>query len=339
MENLRHDPIVKKDSFNKDKIKQHETVAKKDSFNKDKLRKEETITKKDSFNKEISKPVLISTTDRRSKAFVRESSNEKLKDANKNNIPPPVPPHASLKPKLSDPPLKPPPRPTSMPPPIDSKIEEKMKTRKSVMEPTPEQLSPPRPPPPKTKFTLGAGDDTPPVPRVQFNPPGRNKDQDKKTKDDEKEKTLNPPAISKFKSEKKTSTNAAKNSIETKRTDSSDEKKPIRVPAELKTKSKKPTLTPRDKTTISNANEKSTSQAPKLPSRDKQSQPRGKPSPRSKSQDKSSSKAGSTDETVAPNVSAMRAMFDQNDSSRESSPGSRPRLAPKPESKVRSVNV
>ena len=112
-----HDPIVKKDSFN----------------NKD---------------KEISKPVLISTTNRSSMAFVRDNSFEN----NNKGVTPPVPPHAAKKRDSSGAP----PRPTSLPPQphkLKFSSEDKKDSRKSVVDPNPK--SPPRPPPPNfTEISL-----------------------------------------------------------------------------------------------------------------------------------------------------------------------------------------
>ncbi|CAG2247456.1 Zinc metalloproteinase-disintegrin-like batroxstatin-2,Zinc metalloproteinase-disintegrin-like Eoc1,Zinc metalloproteinase-disintegrin-like berythractivase,Zinc metalloproteinase-disintegrin-like VAP1,Zinc metalloproteinase-disintegrin-like halysase,Zinc metalloproteinase-disintegrin-like cobrin,Zinc metalloproteinase-disintegrin-like atragin,Zinc metalloproteinase-disintegrin-like NaMP,Coagulation factor X-activating enzyme heavy chain,Disintegrin and metalloproteinase domain-containing protein 12,Zinc me len=200
------------------------------------LLKHDPIVKKDSFNKEISKPVLISTTDRRSKAFVRESSNE------------------------------------------------------------------------------------------QFDPNKRKKEKDKP-------ETSGPPAITKFKPEKKNSTNAAKTFIELKKTDNAAEaKKPLKVPSELKDKLSRPVLKPRDKPSSSKTGDK--------PSSSKAGDKKNSSSSGHKlisSRDQSKSEEG----TDKPSVAAMKAMFDQNDSPKMSGQGAgnRPRTGPKPGSKVRSVNV
>ncbi|XP_071168228.1 zinc metalloproteinase-disintegrin-like BmMP [Mytilus edulis] len=284
------------------------------------LLKHDPIVKKDSFNKEISKPVLISTTDRRSKAFVRESSNEKLKDANKNNLSPPVPPHAALKPSHSDPPLRPPPRPTSMPPPSDNDKKEKKSLRKSIVDAA--QKSPQRPPPPRSNFNT-----------TSFNLGNEQFDPNKRKKEKDKPETSGPPAITKFKPEKKNSTNAAKTFIELKKTDNAAEaKKPLKVPSELKDKLSRPVLKPRDKPSSSKTGDK--------PSSSKAGDKKNSSSSGHKlisSRDQSKSEEG----TDKPSVAAMKAMFDQNDSPKMSGQGAgnRPRTGPKPGSKVRSVNV
>lgn len=284
------------------------------------LLKHDPIVKKDSFNKEISKPVLISTTDRRSKAFVRESSNEKLKDANKNNLSPPVPPHAALKPSHSDPPLRPPPRPTSMPPPSDNDKKEKKSLRKSIVDAA--QKSPQRPPPPRSNFNT-----------TSFNLGNEQFDPNKRKKEKDKPESSAPPAISKFKPEKKNSTNAAKTFMELKKTDNAAEaKKPLKVPSELKDKLSRPVLKPRDKPSSSKTGDK--------PSSSKAGDKKNSSSSGHKlisSRDQSKSEEG----TDKPSVAAMKAMFDQNDSPKMSGQGAgnRPRTGPKPGSKVRSVNV
>ncbi|KAK3094656.1 hypothetical protein FSP39_004580 [Pinctada imbricata] len=112
------------------------------------------IVKKDSFNREISKPVLISTTDRRSMAFARENSFENGRSTNDESqvAPPPIPPHTAKKRESSTAPL----RPTSMPPqPQKLKFaddeESKRESRKSMAGSG--LKSPPRPPPPNVNFT------------------------------------------------------------------------------------------------------------------------------------------------------------------------------------------
>lgn len=270
------------------------------------LLKHDPVMKKDSFNKEISKPVLISTTDRRSKAFVRETSNEKLKDANKNVLPPPIPPHAALKPTRSDPPLRPPPRPMSMPPQPEKVKDEKTKSRKSVVEA--EQKSPERPPPPSSSLKPSVENKTKNKPKTAFNPNKRMKENDKPTFSISSSESS--PAVTKFKPEKKTSTNAAKSSIELKKTDSASdahkEGSAIRLPAELKRKITRP--------------------APNVPSMQVQSS--------------SGEHVDQGKEDSQPSVAAVKAMFDQKESPTFGrSTGFKPRPSPKPGSKVRSVNV
>lgn len=114
------------------------------------------IVKKDSFNrdKEISKPVLISTTDRRSKAFVKDASSDSLGDdrgfsfADSSIPPPPAPGPRQATPRRNR--VTRPPRPTSLPPQPNKgkqrKEAEKQQARKSVVDPG--ARSPPRPPPP-----------------------------------------------------------------------------------------------------------------------------------------------------------------------------------------------
>lgn len=273
------------------------------------LLRHDPIVKKDSFNKEISKPVLISTTDRRSKAFVRESSNEKLKDTNKNVLPPPVPPHSALKPSHSDPPMRPPPRPMSMPPKSEKVKDEKKKLRKSVVQT--EQKSPERPPPPPySSVKPTAQKEAVSQVKVTFDPNKRKKEKDKPSSF--ALKTDSSSAVTKFKPEKKTSTNAAKSSIELKKTDTVVEAKKggsaIRLPAELKRKMNRPTPTVRDK------QGKSSSTVPENLSQEK--------------------------EDSQPSVAGMKAMFDQKESPTIGrSLGNRPSPSPKSGSKVRSVNV
>ncbi|XP_033757485.1 LOW QUALITY PROTEIN: disintegrin and metalloproteinase domain-containing protein 12-like [Pecten maximus] len=115
------------------------------------------IVKKDSFNRdrEISKPVLISTTDRRSKAFVIDHGSDNLEedhgfsfaDSSISPPPPPAPRQAAPRRNRAG---RAPPRPTSLPPqPLKEKLrkeEEKHLARKSVVDPG--AKSPPRPPPP-----------------------------------------------------------------------------------------------------------------------------------------------------------------------------------------------
>lgn len=272
------------------------------------LLRHDPIVKKDSFNKEISKPVLISTTDRRSKAFVRESSNEKLKDANKNVLTPPVPPHAALKPSYSDPPMRPPPRPMSMPPRSEKVKDEKKKLRKSVVEI--EQKSPERPPPPPCSSAKPtAQKETVSQVKVTFDPNKRKKEKDKPSF---ASKTDSSSAVTKFKPEKKISTNAAKSSIELKKTDTVVEAKKggsaIRLSTELKSKMNRPTPKVRDK------QGKSSSTVPE--------------------------KTSQGQEDSQSSVAAMKAMFDKKESPTIGrSLGNRPSPSPKPGSKVRSVNV
>lgn len=107
----------------------------------------EGLTKKDSFNREISQPVLISTTDRRSKAFVKDPNFEKFKDIEKptQEEAPPVLPHVMIKRNPSNEAgKKTPARPTSMPPVQREKNSKE--NRKSAIQT--DLKSPERPPPP-----------------------------------------------------------------------------------------------------------------------------------------------------------------------------------------------
>ena len=111
-----------------------------------------SVVKKDSFNREISDPVLISTTDRRSKAFVKDFKVDANANGDDNGIsitanPPQLPtnsPNSIVTRKSSS--DRVPPRPTSMPPAPRRERSRKQENRKSALSP-PRPPNPPQPPP------------------------------------------------------------------------------------------------------------------------------------------------------------------------------------------------